>query len=133
MKQLDFIFFDGINYYTSQECRNKIFLSSPDYQTCTKAYIEVNNEKNFLWSHGNVKANSKNLSSFKNFTKEELVSIAEKYNLTLNMDKKDKEYIYIYIYGWIGTIIQTVGYDILYNIGGDRSPEYIYIYGVFEK
>jgi len=129
MKQLIYSIFDGecLKQQCEKDCR--INFKSYEYSILINAYIEVNGDKNYIFGK---KSNSQPLCSLNSFTEEQLQEIANKYHLKLSYEN---ETYYIHIYGraYKSLIIKNEKYDILYAIGGDRSPEYIYIYGVFEK
>ncbi|NDV70032.1 hypothetical protein [Dysgonomonas sp. 25] len=132
MERLRYNFFNGVQLY--KNLVDKLFQPvDGKFDIFSKAYIEVNEVRHTLWKGG-----SKALSTFRDFTKEQLEEIAEKYDLKVTLsdykNPSDNDY-YIYLNGsaTIPYIIQTDAYDILYSIGGSRGPEDIYIYGVFKK
>jgi len=92
-KRLTYNFFDGENLYT--DLQDTFFNPvNGSFNIFSKAYIEVNGVHHSLWKGG-----SKTLSTYKNFTKEQLDTIAKDYNLQVSLSDNgklpDEYYIYI--------------------------------------
>jgi hypothetical protein len=123
----NYTFFDGLKKHSVTNQYNN-WLSSTDFSIWSNSYIEVNNKKIYI-----IKDNVKTLSTFSHFTKENLKLLAEQYELEI----KEENGVY---YAYTSThdsrqleISKNEDLTVIYAIEGDRAPESIFIYGVFEN
>ncbi|MBF7089954.1 hypothetical protein IUY40_00115 [Flavobacterium sp. ALJ2] len=122
-----FIFFDGLKTHNITNQYNN-WLSSSDFSIWSNSYIEIENKIIYI-----IKENVKTLSTFRYFGKKELEIIAEKYDLKI---KEENDAYYAYTDNHNSRQLEISENDeliVIYSIEGSRTPESIYIYGVFEK
>jgi hypothetical protein len=123
----NYTFFDGVKLHQVVNQYDD-WLSSTDSSVWSNSYIEVQDKKIYI-----IKENVKALSTFRYFNKEELESLAEKYILKI---KEENDIFYIYTDNHNTRQFEMSENDdllVIYSLEGSKSPESIFIYGVFEK
>lgn len=126
-KNIVYSFFDGIK---SHQIINQYdnWLSSTDYEIWCNSYVEINKNRIYI-----IKENVKVLSTFSHFNKEALELLAKKYDLQL---KEENGIYYTYTNKHDSRQLEISENDkltVIYSIDGERGPERIFIYGVFER
>jgi hypothetical protein len=122
-----FTFFDGLKKHSATNQYNN-WLSSTDFSIWSNSYVEVNNKKIFI-----IKENVKTLSSFSHFSKQELELLVKQYQLEI---KEENGIFYAYTPSHDSRqleISKNEELTVIYAIDGDRAPESIFIYGIFEN
>ena len=124
---INYTFFDGLKIHSVTNQYND-WLSSTDFSIWGNSYVEVNNKMLFI-----ITENVKTLSTFSHFNKEKLDTLAKQFELNI----KEENGIY-YAYTPIHNsrqleISENEKLIVIYSIDGERVPESIFIYGVFEK
>jgi hypothetical protein len=123
----NYTFFDGLkSYQVTNQYDN--WLSSTDYSVWSNSYVEVGNKRINI-----IKENVKTLSTFSHFNKEKLELLAKKYELEI---KEEKGVYYAYSPNHNSRelmLSENNDLIVIYSIDGDRGPESIFIYGVFEN
>jgi len=123
----NYTFFDGLK---SHQVINQYdnWLSSTDYSVWSNSYVEVGKKR-----INNIKENVKTLSTFSHFNKEKLELLAKQYELEI---KEEKGVYYAYSPNHNSRelmLSENNDLIVIYSIDGDRGPESIFIYGVFEN
>jgi hypothetical protein len=125
-KSIFYNFSDGLKIFNNILSYSD-WLSSTDFSIWSNSYVEVGDKKIYI-----IKENVKTLSTFSHFTKNELELLAEQYELEI----KEENGIY---YAYTPThdsrqleMSKNEELTVIYAIDGDRAPESIFIYGVFE-
>ncbi|PIF33829.1 hypothetical protein CLU81_4454 [Flavobacterium sp. 9] len=125
--QFTYDFFDGLNLFEATDSYDN-WLSSDDYSVYSNSYVEVQNEKIYIF-----KENVKTLSTYNEFNKLELELITEKYKLKI---KDWADCLYAYAENHISRRLEISQNDkltVIYCLTGSYGPEGVFIYGVYKN
>lgn len=123
----NYLFFDGLKTHKVTNQYND-WLSSTDYAVWSNSYVKMQNKRIHI-----IQENVKILSTFRDYDKAELESVAFQYNLKT---REENGIYYAYTSDQSSGQIQISENDqlaVIYCIEGGNAPESIFIYGMFEK
>jgi hypothetical protein len=123
----NYIFFDGINLLEVTGSYDN-WLSSEDYAVYSNSYVEIQEKRIYIF-----KENVKTLSTFRDFSKQELELLVQKYNLKI---KQWDDCLYAYANNHISRRLEISQNDqltVIYCLTGSYGPEGIFIYAVFDN